>query len=102
MSRKKFKLDMPSSLSDFKDSAFMGNTTSTTTTSTGPDSSSTMSMLARWVPLICAGAAVGVSVIALKEIKNVRKDLMNMKKDQPVNKETDKKIEETSQISNKL
>jgi hypothetical protein len=32
--------------------------------------------LSKWIPLLCAGAAVGVSVIALKEIKNVRKDLI--------------------------
>ena len=40
-----------------------------------------MSSFAKWVPLICAGAAVGVSVLALKEIKNVRKELMSLKKD---------------------
>lgn len=43
--------------------------------------SQTMSSFAKWVPLICAGAAVGVSVLALKEIKNVRKELMSLKKD---------------------
>jgi len=32
--------------------------------------------LSKWIPLLCAGAAIGVSVIALKEIKNVRKDLI--------------------------
>jgi hypothetical protein len=42
----------------------------------------TMSSFAKWVPLICAGAAVGVSVLALKEIKNVRKELINLKKEQ--------------------
>ena len=36
----------------------------------------------RWIPLICAGAAAGVSIIALKEIKNVRKELINLKKEQ--------------------
>jgi len=41
-----------------------------------------LSSFSKWVPLICAGAAVGVSVLALKEIKNVRKELMNMKKEQ--------------------
>ena len=41
-----------------------------------------MSSLAKWVPLICAGAAVGVSILALKEIKNVRKELIVMKKEQ--------------------
>jgi len=41
-----------------------------------------MKMVAKWVPLVCAGAAVGVSVIALKEIHNTRKELMNIKKEQ--------------------
>ena len=41
-----------------------------------------MSSFAKWIPLICAGAAVGVSVIALKEIKNVRKEMLLLKKEQ--------------------
>jgi len=40
-----------------------------------------MSAFSKWVPLICAGAAVGVSVLALKEIKNLRKELIIMKKE---------------------
>jgi hypothetical protein len=40
-----------------------------------------MKMAAKWIPLICAGAAVGVSVIALKEIHNTRKELVNIKKE---------------------
>ena len=43
---------------------------------------STISNLSKWIPLLCAGAAAGVSIIALKEIKNVRKELMTLKKDQ--------------------
>jgi hypothetical protein len=31
--------------------------------------------------LICAGTAVGVSILALKEIKNVRKELIALKKE---------------------
>jgi hypothetical protein len=46
------------------------------------DTEKKMSALAKWVPLICAGAAVGVSVIALKEIKNVRKEMLLLKKEQ--------------------
>lgn len=42
----------------------------------------TVSTLSRWVPLICAGAAAGVSIIALKEIKNVRRELITLKKEQ--------------------
>ena len=60
--------------------------------------SQAMGSFAKWVPLICAGAAVGVSVLALKEIKNVRKELMSLKKDSiggtPVdNQELTKKME---------
>jgi len=44
-------------------------------------SDSTLSSFSKWVPLICAGAAVGVSILALKEIKNVRKELFLMKKE---------------------
>lgn len=43
------------------------------------------SMVAKWVPLICAGAAVGVSIIALKEIKNARKEISTFKKEQFAN-----------------
>ena len=41
----------------------------------GSKTSNIMNTVSKWVPLICAAAAVGVSVIALKEIKNVRKEL---------------------------
>ena len=42
----------------------------------------TASVLSKWVPLICAGTAIAVSIIAIKEIKNVRKEVMLMKKEQ--------------------
>ena len=42
----------------------------------------TLSTLSKWIPLLCAGAAAGVSIIALKEIKNVRRELMIVKKEQ--------------------
>jgi len=42
----------------------------------------TASIISKWVPLICAGTAVAVSIIAIKEIKNVRKEVMAMKKEQ--------------------
>ena len=48
----------------------------------GTEIKTATSMLSKWVPLICAGAAVGVSVMALKEIKNVRKELIMLKKEQ--------------------
>ena len=61
-----------------------------TTTPVGLDvkTGSTTSLLAKWIPLICAGAAVGVSIMALKEIKNVRKDLILLKKEQMNNSST--------------
>lgn len=55
----------------------------------------TISTISRWVPLICAGAAAGVSMIALKEIKNVRRELITLKKEQakPVNDELGKRMQ---------
>ena len=46
--------------------------------------------LSKWVPLICASAAFGISIIALKEIKNVRKELNLKKTDNP---DLDKKFQ---------
>ena len=57
-----------------------------------------MSSFAKWVPLICAGAAVGVSVLALKEIKNVRKELITLKKEQNVTSSSDSNSELTQKI----
>lgn len=54
-----------------------------TTTASG------ISAFSKWVPLICAGAAVGVSVLALKEIKNLRKELIVMKKESLSGSSTD-------------
>lgn len=36
----------------------------------------------KWIPLICGAAAIGVSIFALKEIHNTRRELMNLKKEQ--------------------
>ena len=54
----------------------------------------TIATLSKWVPLLCAGAAAGVSIIALKEIKNVRRELITVKKEQNsgVNVELDKRM----------
>ena len=55
---------------------------------------SSLSSFSKWVPLICAGAAIGVSVLALKEIKNVRKEL-NLKLNTPSsNADVSQKIEQ--------
>jgi hypothetical protein len=55
----------------------------------------TVSTLSKWIPLVCAGAAAGVSIIALKEIKNVRRELITLKKEQakPVNDELSKRMQ---------
>jgi hypothetical protein len=35
--------------------------------------------LSKWIPLLCAGAAAGVSLVALKEIKNLRTEVSSLK-----------------------
>ena len=42
-------------------------------------SSGTTSIVARWLPFICAGAAAGISIVALQEIKAMRKELVVVK-----------------------
>ena len=64
--------------------------------------SSTMSAFSKWVPLICAGAAVGVSVLALKEIKNLRKELIVMKKDSNTDTELSKQVERMDEQLRKI
>ena len=57
---------------------------------------SPLSGISKWVPLICAGTAIGVSMLALKEIKNTRRELILLKKEQytaPNNDKLEKKIE---------
>ena len=67
-----------------------------------------MSALSKWAPLVCAGAAVGVSILALKEIKSVRRELVLIKKEQVSssgNKDQDlmqKKIDSLEQEMKKI
>ena len=68
---------------------------------------SVLSAVSKWVPLFCATAAVGVGIIALKEIKNVRKELIILKKEQVVKQATipetlTKKIEKLDEQVNRL
>ena len=42
--------------------------------------------------MLCAGAAAGVSIIALKEIKNVRKELITLKISKNGNDDLDKRM----------
>jgi hypothetical protein len=39
------------------------------------------SNLIKWIPLICAGAAAGVSIVALQEIKKLRTEVQTIKKE---------------------
>ena len=52
-----------------------------------------MTTVAKWVPLICAGAAIGVSIIALKEIQNVKKELILAKRQHGPDEELAKRLE---------
>lgn len=49
--------------------------------STSSPKTPSVSGLSKWIPLICAGSAIGVSLFALKEIKNTRKELSILKKE---------------------
>jgi len=64
-----------------------------TATATPPN---IMGGLSKWIPLICAGSAIGISMFALKEIKNTRRELILLKKEQytpPNNEKLEKKME---------
>ena len=39
----------------------------------------TTSTFIKWIPFICAGAALGVGIVALKEIKNIQSDFVTIK-----------------------
>jgi hypothetical protein len=61
--------------------------------------------VSKWVPLICAGSAIGISIFALKEIKNTRMEIMNLKKEQytaPNNDKLEKKMELLEKQLNKI
>jgi hypothetical protein len=53
------------------------------------------SSVTKWIPFIFAGVAAGIGVIALHEIKNVKKELIAIKKEQNtnVNDEINKRME---------
>jgi hypothetical protein len=61
--------------------------------------------IVKWVPLLCAGSAIGISLFALKEIKNTRRELVNLKKEQytaPNNDKLEKKMELLEKQLNKI
>ena len=49
----------------------------------------TGSIITKWVPFICAGAAVGVSILALRELKKIKKEMESLKNQKPINTVTD-------------
>ena len=51
------------------------------------------STLSKWIPLICAGAAAGVSIIALQEIRNLRKEIGTIKTEKNPAIELNKRME---------
>ena len=52
-----------------------------------------LSNLTKWLPLLCAGAAAGISIIALKEIKTIRSEINTIKKEPFTDQGLSKKIE---------
>jgi len=44
---------------------------------------SSSSIVVRWLPFICAGAAAGISIVALQELKAMRKELVAVKTHAP-------------------
>ena len=52
-----------------------------------------LSNLTKWLPLLCAGAAAGISIIALKEIKTIRSEINTIKKEPFVDEGLSKKIQ---------
>jgi hypothetical protein len=58
-----------------------------------PMTTTTPSTLSKWIPLICAGAAAGVSIIALQEIRNLRKEIGTIKGEKNPAIELNKRME---------
>jgi anion-transporting ArsA/GET3 family ATPase len=50
------------------------------------------SVVTKWVPFICAGAAVGISILALRELKKIKKEMESLKNQKTVNTVTDPAI----------
>ena len=53
--------------------------------------------ISKWIPLMCAGAAAGISIVALQEMKNVRKELIAIKRENGLNEELSKRMENMEQ-----
>ena len=42
-------------------------------------SSRTVSKVTKWLPFICAGTAVGISILAIKELKKIKDNMVVIK-----------------------
>jgi hypothetical protein len=51
------------------------------------------SVVSKWLPFICAGAAAGISIVALQEIKAMRKELVAVKAQAPQPNDFDKRMD---------
>jgi len=58
-----------------------------------PEIETNYNNLVKWIPLLCAGAAAGISIIALKEIKNIKNEMLTLKGKGSDNSELNKKME---------
>ena len=58
-----------------------------------PEIETNYNNLVKWIPLLCAGAAAGISIIALKEIKNIKNEIITLKVKGSDNSELNKKME---------
>jgi len=51
------------------------------------------SIVVRWLPFICAGAAAGISIVALQELKAMRKELVAVKAQAPQPSDFNKRMD---------
>ena len=70
-----------------------------------PEIETNYNNLVKWVPLLCAGAAAGISIIALKEIKSIKNEILTLKSkgsDSELNKKMENMEEQLKTITNYL
>jgi len=59
-------------------------------------------MLLKWAPLICAGIALGVSVLALNELRSMKEDVVSIKKEKTDLTDIHKKMDTTDAQMKKM
>ena len=70
-----------------------------------PEIETNYNNLVKWIPLLCAGAAAGISIIALKEIKSIKNEILTLKSkgsDSELNKKMENMEEQLKTITNYL